>query len=110
MYKRQTVLGALGYDRPYVAFGSDLLSTPAAQTWAVNYNNGIYQYVKGDYMIQFDGSQVKAAYDYRHDPLLQHNVAGKMPRATQQRMVQELKSLIQQYMNRMNTDRLVYGR
>ena len=105
-----TVLGALGYDKPYVAFGSDLLSTPAAQTWAVSYNNGIYQYVKGDYMIQCDGSQVKAAYDYRHDPLLLHNVAGKLPGGTQQRMEQELKSLIQQYMNRMNTDRLVYGR
>ena len=105
-----TVLGALGYDKPYVAFGSDLLSTPAAQTWAVSYNNGIYQYVKGDYLIQFDGSKVKAAYDYRHDPLLLHNVAGKLPGGTQQRMEQELKSLIQQYMNRMNTDRLVYGR
>ena len=105
-----TVLGALGYDKPYVAFGSDLLATAPAQTWAVSYNNGIYQYVKGSYMLQFDGQAVRAVYDYRTDPLLRRNVAGHLPAGVEQRMVQELKSLIQQYMDRMNTDRLVAGR
>ncbi len=102
-----TVLSALGYDKPYVAFGSDLLTTPPTQTWAVNYNNGIYQYAKGGYLLQFDGTRVRAAYDYRNDPLLRHNVAGHMPAGVENSMVQELKSLIQQYMDRMNTDRLV---
>ena len=41
-----TVLGYLGYDRPYVAFGCDLFNTEPQDTWAVNYLNGIYQYVK----------------------------------------------------------------
>jgi len=32
-----TLLGWLGYDEPYVAFGCDLMHTPEAETWAVNY-------------------------------------------------------------------------
>ena len=37
-----TLMGMLGYQKPYVAFGIDLLNTPAEDTWAVNYLNGIY--------------------------------------------------------------------
>ena len=38
-----TLLHLLSCDKPYLAFGSDLLATPPEQTWAFNYNNGIYQ-------------------------------------------------------------------
>ncbi|MDY2828227.1 MAG: LTA synthase family protein [Sodaliphilus sp.] len=99
-----TLMHLLGYDKPYVAFGSDLLSTPPQDTWAVNYNNGIYQYLKGDYMIQFDGQNVKAAYRFKSDPLLQHNIVGKVPQ--QNRLETELKAIIQQYMWRMNENKL----
>ena len=100
-----TVLGLLGYDKPYVAFGCDLLNTPADQTWAFNYNNGVYQYFKGDYLLQFDGQKVKAVYRFKTDPLLKQNLLGKVPE--QQQLEQELKSLIQQYMTRMSTNQLI---
>lgn len=101
-----TVLGYLGYDRPYMAFGCDLLHTPAKDTWAVNYQNGIYQYIKGDYLLQFDGQRVKALYLFRTDLLLQHNLAGSRP-AVQADMERELKAIIQSYMTRMTTNQLV---
>ncbi|MGM9868134.1 MAG: LTA synthase family protein [Sodaliphilus sp.] len=99
-----TLMGILGYDRPYVAFGCDLLHTPAAETWAFNYNNGIYQYFKGDLMLQFDGTRTKAVYRFKSDPLLHQNLVGKLPE--QPALERELKALIQQYMHRMNTNTL----
>ena len=99
-----TVLGYLGYTQPYVAFGFDLFHTPAEDTWAVNYLNGIYQYVKGDYLIQFDGVTLKAVYRFKEDKLLEHNLMDKVDVSD---LVEELKAIIQSYMQRMNTNALV---
>ena len=98
-----TVLGMLGYQKPYFAFGIDVLNTPAADTWAVNYLSGIYQYVKHGHVLQFDGQQTKAVYSL-NDSLMQHNLKGRLPE--QQQMERELKAIIQQYMTRMTQDRL----
>lgn len=100
-----TLMGMLGYDKPYIAFGCDLLHTPAAQTWAFNYNNGVYQYFKGDFLLQFDGQKTKALYRFKTDPQLKQNLAGKLPNQSQ--LENELKSLIQQYMHRMTTNTLI---
>lgn len=102
-----TVLNYLGYDRPYIAFGCDLLNTPAEKTFGVNYNSGIYQYFKGPYMLQFDGKKSVALYDYVSDALLKKNLLGTLP-VQQQQMEKELKSIIQQYMERMNGNLLTY--
>jgi len=103
-----TVLGYLGYDKPFVAFGCDLFNTPADKTWAVNYQNGIYQYVEGDYLLQFDGERTKAIYRFRTDLLLKHNLVGKIPTAQQQHLEQRVKAIIQDYMTRMTTNKLIY--
>ena len=99
-----TVLGMLGYQKPYFGFGIDLLNTPSEETWAVNYLNGIYQYVKYGYVLQFDGSQTKAVYSL-DDRMMKHNLKGKVD--VQTKMERELKAVIQQYMERMTQDRLL---
>ena len=99
-----TLLGHLGYDQPYVSFGKDLLSTPAKDTWAVNYLNGIYQYVKHGCVLQFDGQRTVGVYRL-DDRLMQHNLVGRLPQQTG--MERELKAIIQQYMERMTENRLV---
>ena len=98
-----TLLSFVGYDKPYVAFGQDLFSTPTEETWAVNFQNDIYQLTKGDYLILFDGRETKAVYRFREDPLLQHNLLESNP---QPEMEKKLKAIIQSYMQRMNEDRL----
>ena len=98
-----TLMGMLHYPKSYFAFVIDLLNTPAENTWAVNYLNGIYQYVKHGHVLQFDGQQTKAVYALT-DSLMQNNVKGKMPQQPQ--MERELKAIIQQYMGRMINDRL----
>ncbi len=99
-----TVLGMLNYPKPFLAFGIDLFNTPADDTWAVNYLNGIYQYVKHGQVLQFDGQQTKAVYSL-NDSLMKDNLVGKTP--WQKEMEQELKAIIQQYMERMIEDRLI---
>lgn len=102
-----TMLNYMGYSSSYVAFGIDLFNTPADKTWAVNYNNGIYQYIKGTYMLQFDGTNTKAVYNFRTDSLLQNNLKGKCPQ--QAEMEREIKAIIQSYMVRMTHNELVYS-
>ena len=110
-----TVMGMLNYDKPYFAFGIDLLSTPAEDTWAVNYMNGIYQYVKHEHALQFDGQKSIGLYALS-DSLMKDNLMseGRGEREDVRRkmddvrreMERELKAIIQQYMERMTEDRL----
>ena len=81
-----TLMGMLGYQKPYVAFGIDLLNTP-----------------KHGHVLQFDGRQSKAVYALT-DSLMQNNLLDRYPR--RQQMERELKAIIQQYMARMTQDRL----
>ena len=99
-----TVLGLLGYHKNYLGFGIDVLNTPAEDTWAINYLNGIYQYVKYGYVLQFDGTNTKAIYSL-DDRLMKNNLKGKIE--VQPQMERELKAIIQQYMERMSQNRLM---
>ena len=98
-----TLMGRLHYPKPYFAFGIDVLNTPAEQTWAVNYMNGFYQYVKHGHVIQFDGQKTTAAYALT-DSLMQNNLVNQLPEQPQ--MEREVKAIVQQYMERMTQDRL----
>ena len=100
-----TVLGMLGYQKPYLAFGIDVLNTPAEDTWAVNYLNGVYQYVKHGEVIQFDGREgvrSQESGDRRQETGVRRQETG----VRRQEMERELKAIIQQYMERMTQDRL----
>lgn len=99
-----TMLGYLGYQSPYLAFGCDLFNTPAEETWAVNYINGIYQYVRHGRVLQFDGTKTVAVYALG-DHLMTKNLKGEDP-DLEKEMERELKGIIQQYMDRMLSDRL----
>jgi len=103
-----TVLGWLGYDLPYVSFGQDLLHTDPADTYAVNYSNGIFQLFKGEYMMQYDGQVETAFYNYVTDPMLQDNLAGTMLQF-EKPMLDLLKAIMQQYASRMISDELVFN-
>lgn len=102
-----TVLNYLGYNKPYVAFGQDLLHTSDQDTWAITNNNGLYHYVKGDYVLLFtESGQSKAIYNYKKDWYLKKNLLGKTGKV-EQKMEREVKGLIQSYMERMTEDQLI---
>ena len=92
-----SILGYLGYDEPVKSFGQNLFSTPDDETWASTFQNGLYSYYKGDYLILFDGETETGLFTYKQDPTLKHNLKGTQP-ATEQEMLKNLKALIQQYL------------
>lgn len=99
-----TVLEYVGYDKPFIAFGKSLLSTPAEESYAVNFTNEIFQYYKGEHILQFNGEKSTALYNLHKDIEMKNNIIGTDN--VQESMERELKAIIQQYMNRMVQDRL----
>lgn len=100
-----TLLNHVGYNRPYIAFGKDLLNTPADSTWGFNWNS-MPIYIKGDYMMMFDTERVQALYNYRNDPLLKKNLKGSgLPQEAD--MERHVKAVVQSYLSRMNSDDVV---
>ena len=104
-----TVMGLTGCEEPFVAFGIDLLNTEPEDTWAVNYLNGTYQYVKHGHVLQFDGEKTRAVYALT-DSLMTSPFPSKggvgLTQEQMQQMERELKAIIQQYMTRMVNDKL----
>ena len=97
---KPTVLSYLGYDKPSVSFGCDLLSTADEDTYAINYQNGTYLYYRQGYQLQFDGEQPIALYHFTEDRLLEKNLLESDP-ARAADMEYRLKALIQQFNYRL---------
>ncbi len=104
-----TVLSYLHYDRPFISFGRDMRNTSVEDGFALHWlpESSSYEYVWGDYALEFNGKEVTAAYAFRTDSTLSDNVLYTMPAATRDRMERHMKSVIQQYMQRMTTDDLI---
>ena len=102
-----SVLGYLGYDKPYFAFGEDVLTRPREHRYIVNYNYPIHQIFSDSLLVQFDGEKTTAVYNFQRDRMLQNNLVEQM-RGTEevQSMERYLKAYIQQYVHRMITNDL----
>jgi len=99
------VLSLLGYDRPYVAFGVDLLGTPPEQTWAFNWNH-VPMYVKGDFALVMDNDfKATGFYRFRTDRTLKRNLHGTLEQEGQ--MLREAKAVAQSCLQRMSGDSLM---
>jgi len=99
-----TILSYLHYDKPYVAYGQNIFD-PAAEPFAFNYIDNLYQAFVGDYLLQFDGKKSVGLYNFREDKLLQHNLINERTEVAQPMEIR-LKAFIQQYNNRMVDDNL----
>ena len=99
-----SVLSYLNYDKPYFAYGQDIFTTKAADKFVINYDSGIYQLLKNDYLQQFDGEKTKAVYSYKTDLLLQNNLYSQIEGQNETEIL--IKSVVQQYFIRMTENRL----
>ena len=90
-----SVLDYLNYDRNYSAFGSSIFSKESAH-FAINYTNGIYQFISEGFALQFDGTNYVSMYDLKKDSLLEKNLINlDIPK---KRNIQDLgKAMIQAY-------------
>ncbi len=107
-----SVLAYLGYDEPYFAFGKDILVCDSvAVPYVINYNNPVYQIFSDSLLLQFDGRQVTALYDFVSDPLLQNNIVDEKYGYTEARQMEHyLKAYIQQYIHRMTHNEMTYSK
>ncbi|MFH1160646.1 MAG: LTA synthase family protein [bacterium] len=99
-----TVLNYLGFDKDFIAFGSDMLD-PLGVHFSVHYPMGLYSLIKDGYYLEFDGVQSIALYDLKKDSLQKSNLIGSKP-GVKERMEKFLKAYIQQYNNRVIENRL----
>jgi membrane-anchored protein YejM (alkaline phosphatase superfamily) len=98
-----SVLAYLGYSKPFFAFGENALTQAKQHPWAICYNHPVYQLLTDSLLLQFDGKEVRAVYDYQSDPMLQHNIADK---ADTEALQAYLRAYIQQYIYRLTTNQL----
>ena len=98
-----SVLAYLGYSKPFFAFGENALTQSKQHPWAVCYNHPVYQLLTDSLLLQFDGKEVRAVYDYQSDPMLKHDIADK---ADTEALQTYLRAYIQQYIYRLTTNQL----
>lgn len=98
-----TVLGWLGYDRDFIAFGNDVLNTSPSERWGFNWNF-VPQMYMGRYFMQADENcNVTGLYDYKNDILMHHDLKDSLPEQRDM-MQRKLKGLMQSYFERMEVD------
>ena len=98
-----SVLAYLGYSKPFFAFGEDALTQAKKHPYAVCYNHPVYQLLSDSLLMQFDGKEMRAVYNYQHDAMLQNNIANQL---NTKDMEIYLRAYIQQYIYRLTTNQL----
>lgn len=100
-----TVLGYLNYDKPFLAYGNNVLdSTQKDHRFAYQYSGG-YRWFQGDYLLMSDGQEPGSLYNWKTDRFLRNNLAQKK-QDTVALIDRRLKAFIQQYNNRLIDNRL----
>ena len=99
-----SILSYLNFDKPYFAYGQDVFTTNADDKFVIIYNNGTYQLLKNDYLQLFDGEKTTGVYNYKTDILLRYNITGQTEEQKENETM--IKSVVQQYIERMTENRL----
>jgi phosphoglycerol transferase MdoB-like AlkP superfamily enzyme len=94
-----SVLGKLEYDKPFIAFGNNVLTADSDENFVVNHN-GFYQIFKADYLLQFNGKRTTGLFNFKNDTMLKTNLLDQLP-IVKNEMELSLKSFIQQYNQRL---------
>ncbi|HEX2935519.1 MAG TPA: sulfatase-like hydrolase/transferase [Bacteroidales bacterium] len=97
-----SILDYLGYSKPFVSFGKSIFSNDPS--FAVYYLSGLYKFVKGDYLLTFDGEHSISLQSTKEKNAA--NIIQKNPEIAHT-MEKELKAIIQQYYTRLKENRLV---
>ncbi len=68
-----SVMHLLHYPDAYFSFGNNLFD-PTTEKYAVNYLEGVYQYIGYEYAYQFNGQRDLGFYNWKKDPFFRHNL------------------------------------
>ncbi len=102
-----TVLGYLHYNKPYFAFGNNLLDSAytSAHPYAINHFDQTFQFFQDSLLLQFDGERSNAIYNFVTDTFQQHNLISQVPEKRRIAMERQIKAIVQQYIDRMTSNR-----
>jgi phosphoglycerol transferase MdoB-like AlkP superfamily enzyme len=92
-----TMLGLMGYNKPYFAFGRDVFGEHRDIPMAVNYDNNLFQAITKEYLVTFDENEIVGVYA-KDDITLSNNLVGEVDMAEVER---DLKAFIQSYYARV---------
>ena len=100
-----SVLDYLNVDFPHIGFGESVFDKDRVG-FSINYINGLYELIKGDYALQFDGENSTAMYNVVNDSLLRMNLLDSVK---EKRVEMEIfiKGFLQKYNSRMLENRLI---
>jgi phosphoglycerol transferase MdoB-like AlkP superfamily enzyme len=98
-----TVMDYLGSNEPFISYGNSLLND-STNHFAINYINGIYQFINDGYVVQFDGSKTIAVYNFTTDSLLQNNIIDQDSEYENSELL--LKAILQSYQERLVENKL----
>jgi len=93
-----TALALIRYNKPFFAFGNNLLDSTGTGRFAVNFSNICYQYFSDENLVHFDGNRTLGLYKYRTDSLLLQNLIDSPEIMEGEKRT---RAFIQQYNNRV---------
>lgn len=99
-----TVLSMLNYNKPYFAFGNNLMAQ-GNDNFVVNNNDGNYNFYLRDYVLFNNEDKSTGLYNLKKDRFMKNNLLNTEI-SVKQEMEIKLKAFIQQYNNRMIADKL----
>ncbi|PKP53269.1 MAG: hypothetical protein CVT92_05170 [Bacteroidetes bacterium HGW-Bacteroidetes-1] len=99
-----STIALLQSDKEVFSFGLNLFDT-TQKSFAVNYMNGIYQFINNEYLLIQNEERPLEFYNILYDPQLKNNLVDKnVPEMKHQE--KQLRAVIQQYNNRMIHNKL----
>ncbi len=102
-----TVLELIGYDDSYFAFGDNILD-PQSMHFALSFQNGIYQIITHDFVMQTNLKQTTGFY-LRSDYLLEHNLVQDSRYEKDRKKVETVfKVFWQKYSEALHQNKMIY--
>jgi len=101
-----SIMDYLHFDQAYFAFGRSVFSTNE-RGCAVNFINGTYQYIQGNYTLILDTMQGNSLFNYSKDGLLKNNII-RTDSMQANLMERKLKAIIQQYNSSLINNKMIY--
>ena len=94
-----SVIDYLDESAEFISFGNSVFSD-STDYFAVNYLNGLYQFIEDDFVLHFDGESAVSLYNFKNDPNLNTNLIEEDKHIALKKE-EKLKAIIQQYNNRL---------
>ncbi len=96
------ILQKIGFRGSIITFGN---TDPQKRPFVVLNASNTWHMIQEDFVLQFRDEKLLGLYDYRSDKLLKHNLLNRHPEIVES-MSRVLKAFIQQYTNRLISNRI----